>query len=84
MAGNEDNEGDICSINRHEYPDATFIAIAPVGTGDYWGFPVANGHCDDQVWFQYHDADNQEPVANDFLEFVARHGVLIGQCRPRD
>lgn len=70
-----DDGDDICSLNRHEFPDGSFIAIAAVGTGDYWGFPVTNGHCRDQVWFRYHDADDHEPVANDFFEFVAQHGL---------
>jgi hypothetical protein len=31
------DKDDICFINRSEFPDASFIAIAPVGTGDFWG-----------------------------------------------
>jgi hypothetical protein len=70
-----DTRDDICSINRGEFPDASFIAIAPAGTGDFWGFPVTDRLCHDQVWFHYHDAGDPEPVASDFLEFVARHAL---------
>jgi hypothetical protein len=66
---------DLDSLNREEFPDRSFIAVAPVGTGDYWGFPVTHGRCHDQVWFHFHDADDPELDADDFLEFVARHGL---------
>ncbi|WP_027346534.1 SMI1/KNR4 family protein [Hamadaea tsunoensis] len=66
---------DICAINHAEFPDAMFIAIAPVGTGDHWGFPVTDGRCHDQVWFHFHDGGDPELVAADFLEFAARHGL---------
>jgi hypothetical protein len=70
-----DHDQDLRSVNDHEFPDRTFIAIAPVGTGDHWGFPVTNGRCHDEVWFRFHDAGEPELDAADFLEFVARHGL---------
>jgi hypothetical protein len=51
------------------------VAVAPVGTGDYWGFPVVDGRCLDEVWFHFHDAGDAELDASDFLEFVARRGL---------
>ncbi|MEV0134545.1 SMI1/KNR4 family protein [Dactylosporangium sp. NPDC050688] len=63
------------TVNDAEFPDRTFVAVAVVGTGDHWGFPVTGGRCHDQVWFHFHDDANHEPVAGDFLEFVARHGM---------
>jgi antitoxin YobK len=40
-------DDDIVSVNQRENPAGSFVAIAPVGTGDYWGFPVTNGRCSD-------------------------------------
>ncbi|TDB78738.1 SMI1/KNR4 family protein [Micromonospora sp. KC721] len=66
---------DVTSVNDREFPDREFIAIAPAGTGDHWGFPVTDGRCQDEVWFHFHDAGNPELETADFLEFIARHGL---------
>lgn len=66
---------DIVSVSQHEFPDRSFVAVAPVGTGDYWCFAVVEGRCPDQVWFHFHDAGDPEPAADDFLDFVVRHGI---------
>ncbi|MEV4759934.1 SMI1/KNR4 family protein [Micromonospora sp. NPDC049559] len=70
-----DGVDDIVSVSRGEFPDGSFLAVAPVGTGDYWGFPVTDGRCHDEVWFRFHDAGEPTKEAADFLEFVARRGV---------
>ncbi len=66
---------DLRTANDQEFPDRDFVAVAPVGTGDHWGFPVVDGRCSDQAWFHFHDTGDDELVAADFLEFVARHGI---------
>ena len=66
---------DLRTVNDLEFPDRNFVAVAPVGTGDYWGFPVVDGRCQDSVWFRFHDAGDDRPVATDFLEFVAEYGL---------
>jgi hypothetical protein len=66
---------DLSTINDSEFPDRSFLAVAPVGTGDYWGFPVIAGRCLDAVWYRYHDIDEDELVAADFLDFIAEHGL---------
>jgi hypothetical protein len=66
---------DVVAVNRREFPDREFVAVAPVGTGDHWGFPVTNGRCRDEVWFHFHDADDPSLDADDFLEFVACRGL---------
>ncbi|GAA0577171.1 hypothetical protein GCM10010172_72350 [Paractinoplanes ferrugineus] len=68
-------EDDLLTVNDREFPDRSFVAVAPVGTGDYWAFPVADGRCRDEVWFCFHDGGEPEAVAADFLEFVASHGL---------
>ncbi|GAA1500271.1 hypothetical protein GCM10009827_005570 [Dactylosporangium maewongense] len=56
-----------------------FVAVAPVGTGDYWGFVVRDGICEDAVSFRYHEDGAVEPAADDFLEFVAAEGLRVGR-----
>ncbi|MEU7823753.1 SMI1/KNR4 family protein [Catellatospora sp. NPDC049133] len=70
---------DIVTVSRAEFPDGSAVALAPVGTGDFWGFPVEHGRCRGEVWFYYHDDDEPSPVAEDFLGFVARHGIQAGR-----
>lgn len=75
VADPEEHEDDLCTVNDREFRERDFVAVAPVGTGDYWGFPVTDGRCRDEVWFRFHDAGEPELVAGDFLEFVANHGL---------
>ncbi|MBL6280293.1 hypothetical protein JMF97_29445 [Micromonospora fiedleri] len=74
-AGSGDD--DVESVNDREFPDRTFIAIAPVGTGDHWGFPVDDGHCRAEVWFHFHDGGDPEFEAADVLEFIACRGLRL-------
>lgn len=77
-----DEYGDVLTQNDRHFPDRDFVAVAEVGTGDYWGFPVSEGRCHEQVWFHYHDAeDDREPVAADFLAFVAEYGLKSSSDR---
>lgn len=71
---------DLVSVNRSESNlsaswSTDFVAIAPVGTGDYWGFVSRDGVCDDAVSFRFHEDGSLEVTASDFLEFVARFGL---------
>lgn len=66
---------DLRTLNDREFADRSFVAVAPVGTGDHWGFPVVDGRCSEQVWFPFHDAGDDELIAQDFLEFVASRGL---------
>ena len=68
---------DVVSVSTREDPGGLFVAVAPVGTGDYWGFPVVNGQCAEQVCFRFHDAGDPELAGTDFLTFVANHGLTI-------
>jgi antitoxin YobK len=38
-------------LSSAEFPDGSVVALAPVGTGDFWGFPVKDGQCRGEVWF---------------------------------
>ncbi|NYF57308.1 SMI1/KNR4 family protein [Micromonospora purpureochromogenes] len=74
-AGSSHHVDDVVSVSQAEFRDESFVAVAPVGTGDYWCFPVLDGRCSDEVWFHYHDVGDPTPEAGDFLEFVARRGT---------
>ena len=79
------NDGDVWTENERNFPDHDFVAVAAVGTGDYWGFPVIGGRCQEQVCCHVHDAgDDHEPVAADFLEFVAEYGLKSSSDRALD
>jgi SUKH superfamily protein len=62
------------SVNQAEFPEGSFVAVAPVGTGDWWGFRAAQGVCEDAVCFRDHEDGHFEFVADDFLDFVALRG----------
>ena len=66
---------DIVSVCRRTLPDGSFVAVAPVGTGDFWGFPVRAGRCRDEVWLHFRGGGDPAPEDADFLDFLARVGV---------
>jgi hypothetical protein len=78
VTGGQMHEDDLWTVNSREFPDRSFVAVAPVGTGDYWGFPVTDGRCHGEIWFHFHDAGAPQFEAADFLEFVANHGLKAG------
>jgi hypothetical protein len=65
---------DIIGVNRAEAIPG-FIAIAPVGTGDWWGFEVRDSGCDERVSFWYHDDGVVEAKYSGFLEFLVEVGL---------
>lgn len=66
---------DLLTENQGPSSIPDFVAIAPVGTGDWWGFPVVDGTCDDRVFFWDHETGDLELVAADVLEFLASYGL---------
>lgn len=54
---------------------ANFIAVAPVGTGDQWGFRSSDGVCTSAVYFLDHETAEVEFQSRDFLEFLS--GVAL-------
>jgi hypothetical protein len=56
-----------------------FVAIAPSGGGDYWGFVTVDGVCEDQVrTYSFVDGDF-EFEADDFLTFASWQGLHGGR-----
>lgn len=55
--------------------DDRFVAIAAVGTGDYWGFPVKDGRCVDTIVMACHGEDGFLEESDSFLDFVVSRGL---------
>ncbi|GAB7108380.1 hypothetical protein JCM4814A_66940 [Streptomyces phaeofaciens JCM 4814] len=71
-----DEDGDdLLSVNRAEFPSGGFVAVAPVGTGDWWGFSVVDGVCLERVDFVDHEDGHIEFLYADFLEFLDCKGL---------
>ncbi|MEW1586885.1 SMI1/KNR4 family protein [Micromonospora vinacea] len=68
---------DLLAVNRFSMADSGFVAVAPVGTGDWWGFVSNDGICEDRVCFRDHEDGHVENAASDFFEFVAHQGLRI-------
>jgi antitoxin YobK len=65
----------LVAVNEEGFREAGFIAIAPVGSGDWWGFTVYGGRCGDTVDFWDHEDGSIEISTMDFLEFLVRKGL---------
>lgn len=70
-------ERDLLDVNRTESFTTPFLAVAPVGTGDWWGFEVTQGACRDQVSIYSFEDEVVESESTDFLSFVAKQGLRI-------
>ncbi|MFI9376294.1 SMI1/KNR4 family protein [Streptomyces parvulus] len=68
-------EDDLLAVNDAGFHKGEFIAVAPVGTGDWWGFSVVDGVCLDRVDFIDHEDGSINSAFSDFLEFLARKGL---------
>lgn len=69
---------DLLSVNQGEFAIPGFVAVAPVGTGDWWGFVSADGRCQEQVSLWFHEDGTMQIDADDFLEFVSARGLRTG------
>lgn len=68
---------DLLSVNAGAYAVPNFVAVAPVGTGDWWGFVSENDVCRDQVSFLGHEDGGVQLDSADFYEFVLVKGLRI-------
>lgn len=75
----DDRIDDLLTVNQGEYAMPNFVAIAPVGTGDYWGFVSLQGLCEQGVSFYSWEDGSIESQFSDFLEFAALQGLRPGQ-----
>ncbi|MEV7549759.1 hypothetical protein AB0N89_09070 [Amycolatopsis sp. NPDC089917] len=60
-------EEDLLSVNENSDEWVGFVAAAPVGTGDWWGFTADAGICGEAVYFRFHEDEQLELAADDFL-----------------
>lgn len=68
----------LTSLNlREERFALPFIAVAPVGTGDWWGFEVLEGICRNEVSFYSFEDEVARIKYPNFLEFITREGLLV-------
>ncbi|MFJ3860340.1 SMI1/KNR4 family protein [Streptomyces sp. NPDC090085] len=79
VVASDDQEDDLTRVNVAEFKDGGFIAVAPVGTGDWWGFSVVEGRCANQVDFWDHEDGQVQFAATGFLEFLAHEGLRVGR-----
>ncbi|GIJ35083.1 SMI1/KNR4 family protein [Micromonospora sediminimaris] len=70
---------DLLSVNAGAYAVPNFVAVAPVGTGDWWGFVSENGVCRDQVSFLDHEDGSIRYDSDDFYEFASIKGLRMGR-----
>jgi hypothetical protein len=70
---------DLISVNTGTFAVSNFVAVAPVGTGDWWGFVSADGTCREQVSFLDHENGAVQDEASDFYEFASSKGLRIGR-----
>jgi hypothetical protein len=66
---------DVLVANTGHDTVSGFVAIAPVGSGDMWGFVARNGNCEEAVSIWFHDTGDIETDSSDFLEFLASRGL---------
>ncbi len=78
VASADPYEDDLLGVKAREFGTIDFVAVAPVGTGDWWGFSIAAGRCLTEVHFWDHEDGKTELVAPGFLDFVAREGLRVG------
>ncbi|MGA5301860.1 SMI1/KNR4 family protein [Nucisporomicrobium flavum] len=75
VAAGESDE-DLISVNSGPLRIPDFVAIAPVGTGDWWGFRVADANrASGEVYLWTHDDNEFLDEAVDFLEFLSAKGL---------
>ncbi|MER5918230.1 SMI1/KNR4 family protein [Streptomyces sp. NPDC001982] len=68
---------DVVGVNQREPWSNDFVAVSPVGTGDWWGFDAVDGVCGDEVYMRIFEDGSREVWACDFLEFVSRQGLRV-------
>lgn len=66
---------DLLTVNQDDVTDPDFIAVAPVGTGDWWGFVSKDGVCEDRVCFWDHEDGHVDDAEPGFFELLARYGL---------
>ncbi|GAA4053639.1 SMI1/KNR4 family protein [Actinomadura miaoliensis] len=68
---------DLITVNKGKIRAVGFVAIAPVGTGDWWGFSVAGHICSAEVHFLDHENESVTPSFADFFDFLIRKGLRV-------
>ncbi|BCJ55406.1 hypothetical protein Asp14428_68810 [Actinoplanes sp. NBRC 14428] len=75
----DSSDEDLLSVNLGAYAVPNFVAVAPVGTGDWWGFVSKDGVCNEQVSFIDHEDGAVQVQFGDFYEFALAKGLRIAR-----
>ena len=67
---------DLVKANTGSYVIADFVAVAPVGSGDMWGFATSGGVCAEVVSIWDHETGEIRFDSDDLFAFLAS-----GVCR---
>ncbi|MEW2427766.1 SMI1/KNR4 family protein [Micromonospora sp. NPDC047644] len=77
VRSSDGSDEDLFSVNLGAYAVPDFVAVAPVGTGDWWGFVSEKGVCREQVDFLDHEDGTVHFQFSDFLQFVLVKGLRV-------
>jgi antitoxin YobK len=66
---------DLIEVNSGAFQGVGFLAVSPVGTGDWWGFFADSHVCREQVDFRRHEDGYSERAADDFLDFLVKNAL---------
>jgi hypothetical protein len=77
VRSSDGRDEDLLSVNLGAFAVPNFVAVAPVGTGDWWGFVSENGACREQVAFLDHEDGAVQVKFGDFYEFVLAKGLRL-------
>ncbi|MGW7817748.1 SMI1/KNR4 family protein [Streptomyces puniciscabiei] len=72
-----DRREDMLEVARSEQFEVAFVPIAPVGTGDWWGFEVVEGVCREPVCMYLFEDGTLETASPDFITFAAKEGLRV-------
>lgn len=75
----DSSDEDLLSVNLGAYAVPNFVAVAPVGTGDWWGFVSSDGVCSEQVSFVDHEDGAVQVQFGDFYEFALTKGLRVAR-----
>ncbi|MEV0129403.1 SMI1/KNR4 family protein [Dactylosporangium sp. NPDC050688] len=71
-------DDDVLEENSGPYAVPGFVSVAPVGTGDMYGFVVRDGICEEAVSMWIHDENRICFDTPDFLAFLTLRAIQGG------
>ncbi|MEU4221256.1 SMI1/KNR4 family protein [Actinoplanes sp. NPDC026623] len=75
----DDRTRGLVELNSGDFRVPGFVAVAPVATGDSWGFVTVDGVCEERVSRYCFEEEVFGFEAEDFLSFVSWQGLHAGR-----